>query len=169
MAGAVPDRVPPQAPADPEVEHLELLDAPPLTLLQILDQALVSNPEVGMALAREEQARWFFRESQAYKYPIVDVITDFGPEYNRPATNTSDNEDVTPGRSLTFPELSLQSRDAFPAPWLDALRSAELLPPATPLRHTANDLYETSGYDQGSHLHYRTCLWLVDYIQGQSP
>ncbi|MEM7098434.1 MAG: TolC family protein [Pseudomonadota bacterium] len=76
--------------------------APTMTLPQILEQALANNPEVGMALAREEQAQWFHRESKAYKYPSVDVINEFGPEYNRPATNASGNEDVTPGRSLTF-------------------------------------------------------------------
>lgn len=75
---------------------------PELGLLDVLELALANNPEVGAALAREEQAKWFHRESQAYKYPVVDVISEYGPEYNRPATNTSDNEDITPGRSLNL-------------------------------------------------------------------
>ena len=75
---------------------------PVMSMLEAMELTLANNPEVGAALAREEQARWFHRESKAYKYPIVDVVSEFGPEYNRPATNTADNEDVTPGRNLNL-------------------------------------------------------------------
>ena len=77
-------------------------EAPTLTLDDILELALSNNPQVGAALAREEQAQWQFREAQVYKYPTIDVIAEGGPEYNRPATNTSGNEDITPGRTMTF-------------------------------------------------------------------
>ena len=70
----------------PEVEVLRLED--------VLELALANNPEVAMALAREEQARWGVREAAAYRYPTVDLVAELGPEYNRPATNTSDIEDM---------------------------------------------------------------------------
>lgn len=73
-----------------------------LSLEEAIELTFMQNPDLGAALAREEQVRWFLRESEAYKYPSVDLVTDFGPEYNRPAANTRDNEDVTPGRSLTI-------------------------------------------------------------------
>ncbi len=77
-------------------------NAPPLALHDILELALANNPEVGAALAREEQARWQFREGQVYKYPSIDVVAEGGPEYNRPATASSHNEDITPGRTISF-------------------------------------------------------------------
>lgn len=82
--------------------HQSEQDAPALTLPEILELALANNPEVGAALAREEQARWQYREGQVYKYPTIDVIAEGGPEYNRPATESSHNEDITPGRTITF-------------------------------------------------------------------
>lgn len=75
---------------------------PPLPLIDVLERALANNPEVGMALAREEQARWAVREAGAYRSPTLDLVADTGPEYNRPATNTSDIEDITPGRNLNI-------------------------------------------------------------------
>jgi outer membrane protein TolC len=75
---------------------------PPMPLLDALERALANNPEVGMALAREEQARWAVREAGAYRSPTLDLVTEAGPEYNRPATKTSDIEDVTPGRNLNI-------------------------------------------------------------------
>ncbi len=82
--------------------ELDEQDAPPLALHEVLELALANNPEVGAALAREEQARWQFREGQVYKYPSIDVVAEGGPEYNRPATASSHNEDITPGRTITF-------------------------------------------------------------------
>ena len=87
----------------PRFDYSEQLgDAPPLTIEQVLEYALSNNPEVGAALAREEQARWLYREAQVYKYPTIDVVAEGGPEYNRTATNTSGNEDITPGRTMSF-------------------------------------------------------------------
>ncbi len=74
----------------------------PLLLEQVLELALTSNPEVAMALAREEQARWGVREAGGYRSPAVDMVAEFGPEHNRPATNTSGIDDITPGRNLTL-------------------------------------------------------------------
>ena len=91
--------------AQPRFDYTDVAPAeaaPQLTLDDILELALSANPQVGAALAREEQAQWQFREAQVYKYPTIDVIGEGGPEYNRPATNTSDNEDITPGRTMTF-------------------------------------------------------------------
>ncbi|MEZ5596303.1 MAG: TolC family protein [Pseudomonadales bacterium] len=72
------------------------------SLEDILQKALERNPQVAMALAREEQARWGVREAQAYHYPTVDMVLEAGPEFNRPATNTSDTSDITPGRNINF-------------------------------------------------------------------
>ncbi len=95
------DEVP--AEHEPSFRYEDLPSGPPeLSLDDILELALANNPEVGSALAREEQAQWMFREAQVYKYPTVDVIAEAGPEYNRQATNSSHNEDITPGRTLTF-------------------------------------------------------------------
>ncbi len=75
---------------------------PPIPLVDILERALANNPEVGMALAREEQARWSVREAGAYRSPTLDLVIEAGPEYNRPATKTSDIEDITPGRNMNI-------------------------------------------------------------------
>ena len=74
----------------------------PLPLEQVLELALTNNPEVGMALAREEQARWVVREAGSYRSPTVDMVVEFGPERNRPATKSSDIDDITPGRNLNL-------------------------------------------------------------------
>lgn len=90
--------------AAPQADSAESqADAPllQLTLADAIELTFQHNPDLGAALAREEQASWFRRESEAYKYPSVDVVVDFGPEYNRPAAQTRDNEAITPGRSLT--------------------------------------------------------------------
>ncbi len=74
----------------------------PLLLEQVLELALTNNPEVAMALAREEQARWGVREAGGYRSPTVDMVVELGPERNRPATKSSDIDDITPGRNLNF-------------------------------------------------------------------
>jgi outer membrane protein, adhesin transport system len=74
----------------------------PLLLEQVLELALTNNPEVAMALAREEQARWGVREAGGYRSPTVDMAVEFGPERNRPATKSSDIDDITPGRNLNL-------------------------------------------------------------------
>lgn len=76
--------------------------AAPLLLEQVLELALTNNPEVAMALAREEQARWGVREAGSYRSPTVDMVVELGPERNRPATNSSDIDDITPGRNLNL-------------------------------------------------------------------
>jgi len=77
-------------------------EAAPLLLEEILELALANNPEVAMALAREEQARWGVREAAAYRFPTVDMVAELGPERNRPATRSSDIDDITPGRNINL-------------------------------------------------------------------
>lgn len=74
----------------------------PLPLEQVLELALTNNPEVAMALAREEQARWGVREAGAYRSPTVDMAIELGPERNRPATKSSNIDDISPGRNLNL-------------------------------------------------------------------
>jgi len=88
--------------ADGTYESADTSQPDPLLLEQVLELALTNNPEVAMALAREEQARWGVREAGAYRSPTVDMVVELGPERNRPATNTSDIDDITPGRNLNL-------------------------------------------------------------------
>gem|GEM_PF-896110 len=88
--------------ADGTYESADTSQPDPLLLERVLELALTNNPEVAMALAREEQARWGVREAGAYRSPTVDMVVELGPERNRPATNTSDIDDITPGRNLNL-------------------------------------------------------------------
>jgi TolC family type I secretion outer membrane protein len=53
-------------------------------LAESVQAALTSNPEVQIAKAREDDARYGVNEARAAYLPRVDVAASTGPEYNRP-------------------------------------------------------------------------------------
>lgn len=76
--------------------------APVMGFEEIIELALANNPDINMALAREEQAEYLVKQGKAYKYGEADLVGQWGPEYNDPSANTDRIVDTTPGRNVTL-------------------------------------------------------------------
>ena len=85
-----------------KVQSDESAVAQVMSFAEILELALANNPDINMALSREEQAGYLVKQGKAYRYGEVDVIGQYGPEFNTPSSNTDVLEDTTPGRNFTL-------------------------------------------------------------------
>ena len=81
------------------------------SLMYMLDLALENNPEIMMALQREEQAYFSMKQARAYRYPSLEFNGTYGPEYNDPSSTSAIDpnitRDIAPGRNSSLSLLKL--------------------------------------------------------------
>ncbi len=81
------------------------------SLMFMLGLALEKNPEIMMALQREQQAHFSMKQARAYRYPSLEFTGTYGPEYNDPSSTSAIDpnitRDVAPGRNSSLSLLKL--------------------------------------------------------------
>lgn len=77
-------------------------DAVPLSLNSIVLFALSDNPDVKMALAREEQAQANVGKARAKFFPLIDLVAEGGQEFNDPAGGVVSGGHSNLSRRYTF-------------------------------------------------------------------
>lgn len=103
MAPPMPHAVSPVQTPSPSVVSAVADAEPrmPLSLSSAILYALSDNPDVKMAMAREEQAAATTGKARSQFFPLIDLMAQAGPEMNNPSAGTFDGNHTNVSKELS--------------------------------------------------------------------